>query len=51
MNIKKNITMTVRVPPRGDQPLSRDERSQLASLFILLMELKEERVRNEKSDY
>lgn len=40
MSLRKTITMTVRIPPRGTQPLSSDERKQLADFFAAVMDLR-----------
>lgn len=41
MKTKKSITMTIRIPPRDTKELTLDEQKQLASFFIELMDLDE----------
>lgn len=39
-NIKKNITMSIRIPPRDTKEITLDEQKQLAEFFIELMDIK-----------
>jgi len=41
MKIKKNITMSIRIPPRDTEELTLDEQKQLAGFFMALMDLDE----------
>ncbi len=43
--------MQIHIPPRGTQPISADERKQLADLFIALMELDQKQKVNKGKTY
>jgi hypothetical protein len=41
--IRRSITSTIHIPPRGTQPLTVDEREQLTAFFLALADLHEDK--------